>query len=142
MPNHRIVTRRLPLEVAFHQVDMMHVVHNAEYFRWFEKGRLALLEDVLPIAWAIAHRIATPVVMNRAEYLWPATYGDALVLTTKHQLVDRWDGRLLFDHSISNAKTKVELCAGQSAITLMDMAEGRLLKEIPAEVWQRYQALR
>jgi acyl-CoA thioester hydrolase len=137
---HTIIRRR-GIQVAFHQVDMMQVVHNAVYFKWFEKGRLDLLEEVFPVAWAIEHRFATPVVMNHAEYLWPAAYGDPLVLTTRHQRLERWDGRFVFDHSISNSKTKVELCLGQTAITVLDLASGQLLKEIPEEIWSRYQAL-
>ncbi len=142
MTGTRTVTRRLTVEVEFHQVDMMQVVHNSEYFRWFEKGRLQLLNDVFPMSWAIENKIVTPVVMNHAEYLSPAAYGDVLVVTTKHTLADHWDGRFLFDHSISNAKTKVELSCGQSAVTVLDLNSHVLIKEIPKEVWDRYQALK
>lgn len=137
----RVVTRRLTVEVEFHQVDMMQVVHNAEYFRWFERGRLLVLEDIFPMAWAIENRIATPVVSNRCEYLAPATYGDRLVVTTRHRLAERWDGRFVFEHSISNAKTKVELCFGESAVTVLDLSSRRLVKDIPADIWARYRAL-
>lgn len=142
MTRMRTVTRRLPVEVEFHQVDMLRVVHNAVYFTWFEKGRLQLLEEVFPVSWAIENRVATPVVMNRAEYLSPAAYGDRLVVSTRHGILDLWNGRLLFEHSISNAKTKVELCLGETAVTVLDLATGHLLKEIPEPIWKSYQALR
>ena len=141
MAKKRTIISRLSVEVEFHQVDMMHVVHNSEYFRWFEKGRLQIMEDIFPVSWAVENKIATPVVMNHAEYLWPARFGEVLVVTTRHRIMDRWDGRFVFEHSISNEKTKKELCFGQSAITVMDLGSGRLVKEISDDIWARYQAL-
>ncbi len=142
MTDLRTITRRHTIEVEFHQVDMMQVVHNAQYFRWFEKGRLAILEDVFPVAWAIENRVATPVVTNHCEYTSPAAYGDSLVVTTRHRIAAQWDGRFAFEHSISNTKTKVEVCAGHSEVTVLDMRTRSLIKEIPADIWDRYQALK
>lgn len=128
--------------MEFHQVDMMRVVHNSEYLRWFEKGRLGVLEEIMPISWAVENKIAMPVVMNHCEYLSPATYGDELIVTTRHRKVDHWDGRFTFEHSISNPRTKVELCSGKSAVTVVDFETGRLLKRVPDEAWERYLALK
>ena len=142
MASPRTIIRRVTVEVEFHQVDMMQVVHNSEYFRWFEKGRFQVLEELFPLEWAVANRVATPVVTNHCEYLKPAVYGDTLVVTTRHRLLERWDGRFQFDHSISNTRNKAEICSGQSAVTVVDMNTGTLVKEIPADVWQRYQNLK
>jgi acyl-CoA thioester hydrolase len=142
MTKPRTIIRRITVEVEFHHADMMRVVHNSQYLKWFEKGRLNLLDDVIPLSWAIENGIAVPVVMNHVEYFSPAVYGDTLVVTTKHRLADRWDGRFLFEHSISNTKTKVELCAGQTAVTVIDLNSNSLIKEIPQEIWARYQALK
>jgi acyl-CoA thioester hydrolase len=137
----RIIKRRAQVVVQFHEVDMMHVVHTAHYLRWFELGRLAVLESLFPMEWAVAQRIATPVVVNHCEYLQPATYGDELVVTTSHKLLERWEGRFHFDHTISHLRTKRELATGFSVATVLDLASGRLVKEIPPEIWARYLAL-
>jgi len=137
----RIVKRRCEIAVEFHHVDMMQVVHNSNYLRWFEIGRLAIMEDIFPISWAIENKIATPVVTNHCEYLWPAVYGDTLVLTTTHKIRDHWEGRFSFDHTISCKRTKKELCRGYSVVTVVDMGSASLVKEIPKEAWDRYQAL-
>ena len=50
-------------------------------------------------------------------------------------------GRFVFDHSISNKKSKVEVCRGQTAVTVVDLTSGKLYKELPGEVWERYRAL-
>ena len=137
----RIITRRAQVVVEFRHVDMMQVVHNTHYLAWFELGRLAVLESVFPMSWAVANRIATPVVESHCAYLQPATYGDELVVTTRHRLLERWEGRFHFEHAISNARSKRELATGWSAVTVLDMAGGRLVKEIPPEIWDRYLAL-
>jgi YbgC/YbaW family acyl-CoA thioester hydrolase len=134
-----VMVSRLRVQVEFHQVDMMQVVHNAQYLNWFEKGRLDIIERFISVPWAGANDIAVPVVMNHLEYLYPAAFGDELVLTTRHPIVSKWTGRFSFVHSISNAKTKMELCRGSSDVTVMNLSSRRVLKELPAEVWERYQ---
>ena len=135
------ITRKVPVEVEFHHLDMMRVVHNSQYLCWFERGRFAMLDDVFPMQWAIDNMIGTPVVMSHCEYLSSVRYGDGLVVTTRHRKSVEWDGRFVFDHSISNVKTKVEVCRGQTAVTVLDLNTGRLLKALPDDVWERYQAL-
>ena len=135
------ITRRVTIEVEFHHVDMLQVVHNSQYFKWFEKGRLQFLEEFCPVSYALANNIATPVVMNHCEYLSPAAYGDELVVTTRHFIKEQWDGRFLFEHHISNKKTKVELCHGETAVTVLDFKTGKLVKEIPEELWEKYHSL-
>jgi len=136
-----IVTRRVDARVEFHDVDAMGVAHNARYLLWFEMGRLALLEEVLPLRWALERRIAAPVVASRCEHLAPAGYGDALAITTRHRKADRWGGRFAFEHSVSNRATKVELCRGSTEITVVDAGSGRPLRDLPPEVWERYLGL-
>ncbi len=136
-----LVIRRVQGEVEFHHVDMMQVMHNSQYLRFFEKGRLSLLEEVVPLSWAVEHRFATPVVMNHCDYLAPARFGDRLVITTRHRKLQRWTGKFVFDHSMSNARTKVELARGRTAITVIDFETGRLVKELPEDIWGRYREL-
>ncbi|MCU0665171.1 MAG: acyl-CoA thioesterase [Myxococcota bacterium] len=137
----RIITRRLEVEVEFHHVDMMQVVHNSHYLRWFERGRMQILDEVIPIDWGIEHKIATPVVRNACDYLWPAVYGDLLMVTTRHRMLERYEGRFCFDHSIAHRRTKRELARGRTEVAVVDLQGHRLLREVPRELWERYQAL-
>jgi YbgC/YbaW family acyl-CoA thioester hydrolase len=137
----RIVVRRFRVPVEFHHVDLMNVVHNVQYFKWFEKGRLMIMEEVISVQWGVEHRIAAPVVRNHCEYLHTATYGDELVVSTKHRIVPEWTGKLVFEHAISNAKTKQEVCVGGGEITVVDLETHRILKQLPDQIWNRYQAL-
>lgn len=121
---------------------MMGVVHNTQYFIWFELGRFALIDEVLSDAPKWRDRVSTPVVMNVCNYLEPARLGDELIITTKHAVVPSWTGRLRFLHTISNTKTKAELAHGQSELTLVDADTFRPIKEFPQTLWKSYQNLR
>ena len=140
-PQGRMVSRRHRVLVAFHHVDMMGVVHNVQYLRWFELGRLQLVHDIIPLEEALERQLSIPVVLNHCEYLHPASYQDRLVVTTTHRIIHRWEGKFLFNHSISHERTKRELCFGHSEVTLSDMRSRRVVKEIPDDVWVRYQDL-
>lgn len=119
----------------------MGVVHNAAYFRWFELGRLQVVEEVIPMESALRRSLAIPVVVNHCEYLYPARYLDRLVVTTTHRILPEWSGRLVFNHSISHEKSKTEICRGLSGVTVTDTCSMHVLKELPEDIWARYQEL-
>lgn len=136
-----MISRRIKVQVLYHHVDMMQIVHNSQYFKWFERGRLALIDEFIPMEFAIKNQVATPVVLNHCEYLQPARFGDLLIVSTKHRLMCHWDGRFVFEHSISNSKTKVEVCFGRTEVTMLDMNGDHLIKKIPEDIWRRYQSI-
>lgn len=137
----RLVKRRLSIEPAFHQTDLMGVIHNSVHFLWFEQGRLDLLFEILPLEEAMALGVALPVVENVCRYHRPVHFGDPLRLFTSHRIQSTYDGRLVFEHSLVHERQKVELASGFSAVTLIDHRTGHLIKEWPAPAWERYQAL-
>lgn len=135
------IRRRLHLTPAFHQVDMMGVVHNVQYFYWFEQGRLQIMEELLSLDASLKLGIVMPVVENQCLYRKPVRYGDQLVLLTEHHCLSAWEGRLVFSHSLVHRKLKTEMSCGRTTTTLVEIATGRLVKEWPENLWRRYQAL-
>lgn len=138
----RIVKRRLSIRPQFYQTDMMGVIHNSEFFRWFEEGRLQLFADILSFSDAMRYGIVLPVVRNVCDYLKPVRYGDKLILTTMHEVRAEYEGRLAFQHSLANEDTKVELAVGETVVTLVDLKTGRLIRELPEHVREQYWALK
>jgi acyl-CoA thioester hydrolase len=138
----RLIKRKLTIQPAFHETDMMGVIHNANYFRWFEQGRLQIIFDVLPLAEAMKLNLFMPVVENICHYRKPVKYGMPLLLYTSHNIQANYAGRLVFSHYLIHEKLRTAMAFGQSAMTLVDAATNKLVKEWPAEVWQRYQALK
>ena len=137
----RSIRRRLHLTPAFHQVDMMRVVHNVQFFYWFEMGRTQLMEEFMTLDASMKLGVAMPVVENQCLYRKPVRYGDPLVLLTEHQCLSAWAGRLVFSHSLVNRKLKTEVACGRTTTTLIELATGRLVKEWPEDLWRRYLAL-
>jgi acyl-CoA thioester hydrolase len=138
----RLIKRKLTIQPAFHETDMMGVIHNANYFRWFEQGRLQIIFDVLPLAEAMKLNLFMPVVENICHYRKPVKYGMPLLLYTSHNIQANYAGRLVFSHYLIHEKLRTAMAFGQTAMTLVDAATNKLVKEWPAEVWQRYQALK
>jgi len=137
----RRLKRKLRVTPAFRQIDMMGVVHNAQYFLWFEEGRLQVMLEVLSLEEAMDRMIAMPVIENHCLYHRPVRYDDPLVLHTTHQVQAVYEGRLVFEHSLVHEKTKQEMASGRTVATITDLRTGRLARDWPADIWKRYQAL-
>jgi len=137
----REIRRTLALQVAFDETDMLGVAHNSVYFRWFERGRLELFEEILPIATAMEAGIAAPVVHNSCDYENPARFRDRLVLTTRMPFEEPYPGRIGFRHELSNARTKQPVARGETVVTLVEWQTGRLIRRIPEDMMERVREL-
>jgi acyl-CoA thioester hydrolase len=137
----RLIKRRLSLTPAFHQTDMMGVIHNAVYFLWFEEGRMQILLEILPIEEAVRLGAAMPVVENLCHYRRPVKFGMPLQLYTTHRVEPAYHGRLVFKHYLLHEKLRTEMAWGESVVTLVDHRTNQLIKTWPESVWRRYQAL-
>ena len=137
----RLVKRKLSLQPAFHETDMMGVVHNSNYFLWFERGRLEIMLEVLPVEEALRLGVFMPVVENLCHYRKPVKFGMPLLLYTSHNVQPNYEGRLVFNHYLIHEKLRIAMAFGQTAMTLVEAKTNKLVKEWPAEIWRRYQAL-
>jgi acyl-CoA thioester hydrolase len=137
----RLIKRKLSIQPAFHQTDMMGVIHNSVYLLWFEQGRLQIMLEVLPLEEAIAIGVAMPVVENVCHYRKPVKFGDLLLLYTTHHVQPAYEGRLEFSHYLVHEKLKTAVAWGRTGTTLVNARTNRLVKEWPETVWRRYQAL-
>jgi acyl-CoA thioester hydrolase len=138
----RLIKRKLLLTPAFHQTDMMGVIHNSVYFLWFEEGRMQVLLEILPLEEAIRLGAAIPVVENHCHYRKPVKFGMSLQLYTVHCVEPAYQGRLVFRHYLLHEKLRTEMAWGESVVTLVDHRTNQLIKTWPESVWQRYQALK
>ena len=137
----RVVVRRHRVEVEFHHVDMMRIVHNVQYLKWFEKGRFSIVNALFEDDDSARYRFLVPVVMNHCVYLTPARLGDPLVITTRHPVVERWAGRFRFEHSISHERTKLELASGESEVTVVEASTFRPVRDLPETIWNCYKKI-
>lgn len=87
--NHRPVLNESRLRVRYAETDQMGVVYHANYFVWFEIGRVELLRQL-----GFSYRdmeaqdgCGIAVIDARCRYKAPARYDDELLLRTKLTMV-------------------------------------------------------
>ncbi len=127
----REIRGSIDIRVEFRDVDMLGVAHNSVYFLWFERGRLALLESIIPFQTALDQQIALIVVRQTCEYHAPALLGDDLILTTRTDLSDAYGGRIRCAHTLSNRRTLIEIASGETDLTMWNIESRKLIREIP-----------
>lgn len=101
------------LEVRYYETDQMGIVHHSNYVRYFECGRMAMLEQVgLPMHKIEEMGIMMPIISVECRYKWPAKLGDKLRIVTSFDELPRvkftvkseiynQDGQLLCEGSVS-----------------------------------------
>jgi len=87
--NHQPVVNESRLRVRYAETDQMGVVYHANYFVWFEVGRVELLRQM-----GFSYRemeacdgCGIAVIDARCRYKAPARYDDELLLRTKLTMV-------------------------------------------------------
>lgn len=101
------------LDVRYYETDQMGIVHHSNYIRYFECGRMAMLEEVgLPMHKIEESGIMLPIISVECKYKSPAKLGDRLKVVTYFNELPRarftvmsevynQDGRLLVEGSVS-----------------------------------------
>lgn len=138
----RRIKRILEITPDFRDIDLMGFVHNTVYFLWFERGRLQILDDVIPLEEAVRMNVAVVVVENRCEYLNPVTRGDRLVLITTHEVSDEYGGALSFTHDLINSKTKVRHAHAVCKCSIVDPQTRRLIRNPDPDMLEKYRNLK
>ncbi len=101
------------LDVRYYETDQMGIVHHSNYIRYFECGRLAMLDEVgLPMHKIEQMGIMLPIISVECRYRYPAKLGDRLKIVTRFDELPRarftvfsevynQDGQLLVEGSVS-----------------------------------------
>ena len=124
------------LEVRYYETDQMGIVHHSNYIRYFECGRMAMLEAVgLPMHKIEEMGIMMPIIGVECKYTYPAKLGDILRIVTFFDELPRvkftvksevynQEGQLLCKGSVSmgfiNAQTRRPVRCPQSLIEVFD----------------------
>lgn len=67
------------LEVRYYETDLMGIVHHSNYIRYFEYGRIKMLDEIgLPISVIEGNGVMLPVVSTFCTYKTPSRMGDTL----------------------------------------------------------------
>ena len=72
------------LDIRYYETDLMGIVHHSNYIRYFEYGRIKMLEDIgLPISEIEGKGVMLPVVSTFCTYKTPSRMGDTIKIISK-----------------------------------------------------------
>lgn len=110
--SHPAITATVDIEVAFHDVDQMHVVWHGHYVKYLEIARCALFRRFdYDYPDMTASGYLWPVVDCQLKYIKPAFYGDEL--RVEATLVE-YENRLKVAYLISHLHTGEKLTKGST----------------------------
>ena len=108
VPEHEIKTR-----VRYADTDTMRVAYYANFFVWFESGRIELLRSIGIVYRDIEHQgVFMPVVEAHANYKAPARFDDELLIRTR--LAKVGDTSVRFENEVYRLPSMELLCTGHT----------------------------
>ena len=119
------------MDVRYYETDQMGIVHHSNYIRYFECGRMDMLEKAgLPMHRIEEAGVMLPVVSVECRYRFPARLGDRLKIVS---LIDDVPKAKLVVRSEIYNQDDVLLCDGAVTIGFIDSASRRPIR-CPAEL--------
>ena len=102
------------LDVRYYETDLMGIVHHSNYVRYFECGRIAMLEQMgIPIHKIEESGIMLPVISVECRYRIPTKMGDRLKIISKVERMPM--AKMIIKNEIYNQNNEM-VCDGTVAI--------------------------
>lgn len=122
-----------PIQVQGYDIDVMGIVNNIVYLRWFENLRMAFLDKYMPFSDMISNGYSPVLYQTKITYLNPVTIHDnpTGILRIKTLTRVRW----LMEIDIVSGE--LYHCRGTQEGTFFDLTKKKI-KKIPKEVLQQY----
>lgn len=71
------------IDIRYYETDLMGIVHHSNYIRYFEYGRIKMLDEIgLPISEIEGRGVMLPVVSTFCTYKTPSRMGDTLKIVS------------------------------------------------------------
>lgn len=113
-------------QVRFAETDAMGVAHHANYFRWFEMGRVALLKDAgIYLNDLLAQGILFPITDVACQYRASARFDDELCIETR--LVEASRAKMVFAYRIVRREDSCLLATGRTQNVFTNQ-DGRIIR--------------
>lgn len=125
--NHHPVINETRLRVRYVETDRMSVVYHANYFVWFEVGRVELLRQM-----GFSYRdmeeldgCGIAVIDARCRYKAPARYDDEVIVRTRLKYIR--ESLIQFEYELMRVADGILLAEGDTTHIVVD----RQMKKIP-----------
>ncbi|HTL99280.1 MAG TPA: thioesterase family protein [Holophagaceae bacterium] len=120
----------IPIEVPFHDVDLMGIVWHGHYLKYFEIARTALMRKAgLDLDEMARTGCAWPVVTCEIKYIKALRYGQKVLVEA--MLLD-YEDRLKIAYAIRDAESGVKLSKATTVQLAVDAQTGELAAGTPA----------
>lgn len=117
---HRAVVNEARLRVRYAETDQMGVVYHANYFVWFEIGRVELLRQL-----GFSYRdmedldgCGIAVIDARCRYKAPARYDDQIIVRTRLKYIR--ESLIQFEYELMRADDGILLAEGDTTHIVVD----------------------
>lgn len=125
----------------YYETDQMGIIHNSNYFKWFEEARTDYMEQIgLPYHKLEEIGIFAAVISSYCEYKQPIAYGDEVIITKR---ITEFNGyKMTIAYEVLNAQDNRLHATGITRHCLMtrDRRPIRLEKEFP-EIYDKLMSL-
>lgn len=120
--------------VRFVETDMMGVVHHANYFRWFEMGRVEYMRQAgVYLLDLMAAGIVFPITDVSCTYRASARFDDCLLIETT--MAELSKVKMVFTYRVVREADGVLLATGRTRNAFTD-GTGKVVR-LPAEYYDR-----
>ena len=126
-----------PLRVRYAETDKMGVVYNANYFIWFEIGRVELMRSLgYSYQQMELDHLNLPVVEASCRYKHSALYDDELLITTR--ISQLRPSLIRFRYEVLRSNDRKLLAEGES--THLVVGPGMKKTRLPEKYWKPFSA--
>jgi acyl-CoA thioester hydrolase len=125
--NHHPVVNETRVRVRYVETDQMGVVYHANYFVWFEIGRVELLRQMGFSYRDMEERdgCGIAVIDARCRYKAPARYDDEVIVRTRLKYIR--ESLIQFEYELMRADDGTLLAEGDTTHIVVD----RQMKKVP-----------
>lgn len=121
-------------KVRFVETDMMGVVHHANYFRWFEMGRVEYLRQVgIQLLDLMAEGIVFPITDVSCQYRSSAKFDDVILIETIMEQASKV--KMVFSYRVIREADGVLLAEGRTQNVFTD--ESGKITRLPEVYYER-----
>ena len=118
--------------VIYADTDAGQVVYYANYFRWFESGRIELFRSLkINLDDLNKRTIIVPIVEAHCNYFHPAKLDDVVIIETRISEIK--DKSVRFDYKVLRKKDKKLLASGHTINVFVDRKKLKAVK-IPYDI--------
>ncbi len=119
-------------KTQYYETDQMGIIHNSNYFRWFEEARTDFMEQIgLPYHKMEQIGLMAAVTASYCEYRQPVFYGDEVIITKR---IIHFNGyKMTVKYEVINAADETLHATGFTRHCLMTLERKpvRLEREYP-----------